>query len=239
LSAPGGDPGGESGDREAFVMRLQTALAGAVPRAGSHPLPPSPPGSAINGGEPVPLVRSKLLDPADLVGSFVRNARTALATVHPIHGSTVPAELVSQLIERHHVSRAVVSAQPGPAAVGELLRAYGVVVEPLSLAASAAADLGVTCAVAAIATTGTIVEASAAGGGRSASLLPPVHLCVLAASRVIPSSAELFRSWRAAPPAGSNVVLITGPSRSADIEQTMAMGVHGPIAVEIALLLDA
>ena len=67
----------ESGDRDAFLGRLRSRLAIPVPDDIAHPLPPP------NDG--IPLVRSKLLDPDDLVGSFVRNARDLAANVHDAH----------------------------------------------------------------------------------------------------------------------------------------------------------
>jgi L-lactate utilization protein LutC len=113
----------------------------------------------------------------------------------------------------------------------------GVDVSGVSVAASAVAELGVTSAVAAIATTGTLVQDSTIAGGRSASLLPPAHLCVLPASRIVASSADVLRGLGDGRDLPSNIVLITGPSRSGDIEQIMTLGVHGPLAVEIAVLL--
>jgi L-lactate dehydrogenase complex protein LldG len=112
-------------------------------------------------------------------------------------------------------------------------------VSGVSVRNSAEAGLGVTSAVAAIATTGTVVQDSHAAGGRSVSLLPPVHLCVLPASRIVATSAEVLRPLGDGRTLPSNLVLVTGPSRSGDIEQIMTLGVHGPLAVEIALLRRA
>jgi len=84
--------------------------------------------------------------------------------------------------------------------------------------------------------TRAVVQDSHVVGGRSVSLLPPVHLCVLPADRIVPTSAEVLRGLGDGRVLPSNLVLITGPSRSGDIEQIMALGVHGPLVVEIALL---
>jgi len=92
------------------------------------------------------------------------------------------------------------------------------------------ADLGVTSAVAAVAATGSIVVSSAAARGRTASLLPRVHLCVVPVDRLVATPAEVLRG-RTHPP--SNLVFITGPSRTGDIEQVMTLGVHGPTAVHV------
>lgn len=220
----------ETGDRAAFLARLRGRLAGGVPANLAHPLPP-PSGAT-------PVATSCRLDADDLVGSFVRNAEAVRVVVHPVAGTAVPQTLVADVVERHRVSNAVVSHEPEAAALVPALAGQGVFVHQVSTAASAGADLGVTGAVAAIATTGTLVQHSGAVGGRSASLLPPVHLCILPASRIVPGTAEVLRALddEALP---SNVVLVTGPSRSGDIEQIIALGVHGPVTVEVALLLDA
>jgi L-lactate dehydrogenase complex protein LldG len=123
--------------------------------------------------------------------------------------------------------------------VAASLTVLGIEVEPVAVAASAAADLGVTGATAGIATTGTVVQDSGVMGGRSASLLPPAHLCVLPAGRIVASSADVLRPLGNAHDLASNLVLITGPSRSGDIELVMALGVHGPLAVEIVVLRGA
>ena len=221
----------ETGDRVAFVARLRARLAGDIPTNPAHPMVPP-----LDG---VPLVRSSRLDPDDLVGSFVRNATAVRAVVHEIDGDSVPPDLVDAVIERYAVRRAVVTPEADVDAVAARLTDRGVDVSGVSVAASAAAELGVTSAVAAIATTGTLVQDSTVAGGRSASLLPPAHLCVLPASRIVASSADVLRGLGDGRDLPSNIVLITGPSRSGDIEQIMTLGVHGPLAVEIAVLLRA
>ena len=87
--------------------------------------------------------------------------------------AAVPDDLVADVVARHGIRRAVLSAEPEAIAVGDQLAAIGVTTAPLSPDAAATADLGVTSCVAAIATTGTVVVSTTAAGGRSASLLPP------------------------------------------------------------------
>lgn len=218
----------ESGDRAAFLGRLRGRLAGGVPANAAHPLP----GPLTDG---VPRAVSSLLDPNDLVGSFVRNADAARVVVHRVDGTEVPAEYVDELVAAHSLTRAVVSREPEAQQVGALLLARGVEVLDVGKDASASAGLGVTGAIAGLATTGTVVQHSGRAGGRTASLLPPVHLCVLPASRIVASTAEVLRHL-GAQQLPSNVALITGPSRSGDIEQIIALGVHGPLEVRVVVL---
>jgi L-lactate utilization protein LutC len=99
--------------------------------------------------------------------------------------------------------------------------------EPDTLRAfCAAADVGVSSADAALAETGTIVVRSGPGRSRLATLLPPVHVALVPRARL---TTDLF-TWTEDRPASfpANVTLISGPSKTADIEQTLTIGVHGP-----------
>ncbi len=68
---------------------------------------------------------------------------------------------------------------------------------------------------------------------RSASLLPDVHVTELDAARILPGLREVLAALAADMP--SVVAIVTGPSRSADIEQTLTIGVHGPGEVHVVL----
>lgn len=92
------------------------------------------------------------------------------------------------------------------------------------------ADLGLTGVEYAIASSGTIVMAASPQHPRSASLLPPVHIAVVKQSQLLPDLAALADKLHEDFPErpSSGLALITGPSRTADIEQTLSIGVHGP-----------
>ena len=104
---------------------------------------------------------------------------------------------------------------------------------------AARADVGITGVDYAIAETGSCVILPRPGVSRAVSLLPPVHVAVVEADRVLPSLDELFvlrRSDFLHGKMGSYMNIITGPSRSADIEYTIVKGVHGPGEVHLVLL---
>jgi L-lactate dehydrogenase complex protein LldG len=98
----------------------------------------------------------------------------------------------------------------------------------------AAADLGLTGVDLAVAETGTLVLRSGPGRPRSTSLLPPYHIAVFDRTALVESLAQLgvwLEAWHAPdadPGSGAVINLITGPSRTADIELTLTRGVHGP-----------
>lgn len=101
---------------------------------------------------------------------------------------------------------------------------------------------GITGCDAAIAETGSLVlgsrqleEQSAPGRGRVVSLLPPVHIAIVRLEQLVYSALEVFRGLKSAP-MPSQVVFVTGPSRSADIENDLSIGVHGPGQVHVILV---
>jgi len=215
-------------DRDAFVARLRDRLAGGVAENVAHPAPARV--------ATVPPVTHRSLDPADLAGTFERAATAADATVHVVDGATMPAELLGRIIEQHGVGRAVTTTEPEAAAVADILRDLGVEIAPCDREGAAGADLGVTGAVAAIAATGSVVLDSAAAAGRVAGLLPRVHLCVVPAGRLVATPSDVLRGLGRPGALPSNLVLVTGPSRTGDIEQILTLGVHGPVALHIALM---
>ena len=97
-------------------------------------------------------------------------------------------------------------------------------------------DVGVSTALFGLADTGSVVLAAAPDEPRAASLLPWTHVTRLREDRILPGLAELFEAVGAELP--SALAIVTGPSRSADIEQKLAVGVHGPGEVHVVLLGD-
>jgi L-lactate dehydrogenase complex protein LldG len=98
---------------------------------------------------------------------------------------------------------------------------------------------GLTGADAGLADTASLVLAHGPGRPRLASLLPPVHIAVLPVSRLVPGLPVYLATHPGALAASSNVVIVTGPSRTADIELIPVFGVHGPKRLEVVLVDDA
>ena len=97
--------------------------------------------------------------------------------------------------------------------------------------------LGITGAFCAIAETGTLVVLAGADSPTATTLLPDTHVAVLAADRIVAGMEEAFaliRRERGALPRAIN--LISGPSRTGDIEQTIVLGAHGPYRVHILVV---
>lgn len=220
----------EHGDRAAFLARIR-ARQGPPPASGPHP-PPAPPTA-------VPAVGYRTLDgidaadPEALLPVFVAALRAAEATVDVVDGEPGD-DLLRTFVEAYEVRSAVTSAEPEAVALGERLRGLGVAVGPYDREAAAAADLAVTSATHGIAATGSLVVDSATAGSRAVSLLPTVHLAVLPVGRLVASHADVLRPQTS--PMPSARVVITGPSRTGDIEQRLTLGAHGPVALHVVVV---
>jgi L-lactate dehydrogenase complex protein LldG len=95
---------------------------------------------------------------------------------------------------------------------------------------------GLTGAEAAFAETGSIVVRSGAGRPRMASLIPLIHVALLPADRIYRSPMHWLTEPGSNAAGAANVVYITGPSRTADIEQKLTLGVHGPRELHVILV---
>jgi L-lactate dehydrogenase complex protein LldG len=199
-----------------------------------------PPGARLeHPGAPPPLARAT--DREGMIASFTRELEKLMGTVHRVADDGQAQARVFDLLEARGVRRVLAWDDPWlcPASLGAALRAAGVVIESCWLPADGpertarlkALDdvvVGITGAHGALADTGSIVAVSGPGRGRIASLLPPTHIAVIGAEQLSPTLAAFLAANPAVADVGSNVVAITGPSRTGDIEGTLVLGVHGP-----------
>ncbi len=163
---------------------------------------------------------------------LIREINALSGTARRIRAEEIAAAL-GELVERENV-RVAVTAQTENISrwqIKEALSALGV--EPVAPGASknemARSDLGITEADYALPETGTLGLLSSAAQPRGVSLLPRVHLALVRASTL---RADLHQVFEEAKSKGY-LVFITGPSRTADIELTLTLGVHGPRALYV------
>ncbi|HZZ84103.1 MAG TPA: lactate utilization protein [Anaeromyxobacteraceae bacterium] len=102
--------------------------------------------------------------------------------------------------------------------------------------AAAAARVGVTEMDFAVANTGTLAQAADDPAQRLASTLPAIHVALVPADRMVADLGELFA--RLGPARSRYLALVTGPSRTADIERVLTIGVHGPARLVIVVVDD-
>ncbi|RQT13636.1 lactate utilization protein C [Burkholderia contaminans] len=99
-------------------------------------------------------------------------------------------------------------------------------------------DAGFTVARSGIAATGTVVLSPDAGTPRTVSLVPPLHVALVHANTLHPDlhAAVHAERWHAGMP--TNLVLVSGPSKTSDIQQTLAYGAHGPRRLWVVIVTD-
>jgi L-lactate dehydrogenase complex protein LldG len=162
---------------------------------------------------------------ADRERLFLENAAIAAAGTHSISDT---GELLATL------GRVVAMDSPVYCpGVTELEKAAAPLFQ-VRAADYAAAAVTVEEVFGAIAETGTIVCVSAGGRAVQAGLLPAHHVAIVRRERIFDTLDDLFATVSGAPP--TNMTLVTGPSRTADIELTLAIGVHGPEKLDIILV---
>jgi L-lactate dehydrogenase complex protein LldG len=212
-------------------------------------------GEAVHAGDavsPVQQVSATAAIPQDLLVERFSAELTAIAG--RVHRPATAREAVAAVtaVCREHGALRVLSWAPewiGVPGLDEGLAQSGIAVDQGWLPGGAGrADrlaaldpirVGITGAFAGIAESGTIAVVSGAGRSRLASLLTPVHVAVLRADRLYPSLTAFFAAHADIAEEGSNLVLITGPSRTADIEMTLTRGVHGPGEIHVVIVGDA
>ena len=94
-----------------------------------------------------------------------------------------------------------------------------------------------TSTLAGIAATGTLVVQPSSDEPRLMSLVPPLHIALLNARQIYDNLYQAQQHWPK--PMPSNLLLISGPSKTADIEQVLAYGAHGPKDLSVLILEDA
>ncbi len=98
------------------------------------------------------------------------------------------------------------------------------------------ADFGISSADFLLADTGSVLFLSASQESRLISLLPPRHIVVIGRQKILSGLDELFARIPLPAAESSSMVIITGPSRTADIEMRLVRGVHGPGEITVIVV---
>jgi L-lactate dehydrogenase complex protein LldG len=209
--------------RDNILHRVRTALGRS---AGQPPAAPPPPVRLrVPEVEMEDRIATLRLRVETLAGNTYRvpTQRDALQLVEPmLQGKSVVASNAPYLAE------CGIAALPG---VRTGIRQVDALRD-----ACAAADIGITSADYALSDTGTLVMIAGPAEARLVSLLPAMHLAIVPADRILTGLDELFTLLPRPADRTSSMVMITGPSRTADIEQILVRGVHGPGQITVVIV---
>lgn len=215
-------------DRDAFLTRVGRATLSAT-------LPPAP---------QVPSELPGLVD-VDLVAMFRERAQAVNAVVHgPVSRHGVPRAVVG-IAAGHDASTFMAWDELPASGVASALQAGGLERVEYDLdngdrlaqnVGLFELDVGVTGALAGLAESGSVVLAHGSGRQRLASLAPETHIALLEVSAMHRTLAHWAHEYPDLVAETTNLVMVTGPSRTGDIEQQLNLGVHGPRHVHIVLI---
>lgn len=177
--------------------------------------------------------RGPLREPAaDLVAAFRERAEAAASTTDRVASLTEAPAAIARYLHANELPR---SGCVWPTLGSLDWRGAGLSLE--ARAAHADDAIGVTGVFSAIAETGTLMLCSGPDTPASVSLLPETHIAIVPVQRIVPvmeDAWDLARAELGQLPRAVN--FISGPSRTADIEQTIVLGAHGPYRVHLLLV---
>lgn len=205
-----------TGSRERILQRVRDAL-------GTRP-----------AATPSPSAPQRVVD-GDLVARFTERLLAVMGEVVEAAPESVH-DAIAQRLARAGAKTVALGGGDAMERLGAELRRLGFTTVPASAATEhlARADAGVTEAQWGVAETGTIALDDVVARARRVSLLPPLHIAVLPRDRMLASLDDLFAAAaRAGLPHA--LTLVTGPSRTADIELQLVVGVHGPSQLCVVL----
>ena len=160
-----------------------------------------------------------------IITIFIENAANAAAVMHRAEGAEELGSILSEIVAE--------DANVFCPCVTELEKAVAASLARL-VPAYASAQVTVEEVSAAIAETGSIVCASSNGKAVQASLLPSQHVAIVPRDKIFATLDAFMAGHAAAPP--TNITIITGPSRTGDIELNLVIGVHGPERLDVIVV---
>jgi len=206
-----------NGGRERVLAQIRQSLGRSGPA--TAPLTPLP------GPGPIPAFAG------DVVERFVAKMREKAATVEPL----ASLDEVGAALARYLAAIPVPPSVRVSGALRALAWPEGLQVQ---YGAAVREDLSsVTPCFAAVAESGGIVTLSGGESPSTLNFVPDNHIVVVHTAQVVAHFEDLWAKWRASgQPIPRTVNIISGPSRTADIEQTIQLGAHGPRRLHILLI---
>ena len=218
--------------REAIFQSIRSHLAASVP----HDLKES----ELHHGNSLPKVMPSVSD-LPVVELFKESLEAVDGHCILVQDEVEVIEALKQIITRLQSTslRARRIAISDATEIPAILNGTELEFEKIAVTPSASEvfsfDVGISRVQAAIAETGTLLLDSSRERHRLVSLVPPVHIALVDASQIVQTLGEALALLREPDQVSPIVTLVTGPSRTADIELTLAIGVHGPQELYVVL----
>ncbi|HEX6924795.1 MAG TPA: lactate utilization protein [Longimicrobiaceae bacterium] len=235
--------------RRSVLAAIRRRLAESAPHDAAHAQRHQPPTPAdrgmslpvLNGAAPSTSVAVEPL-PRDPLERFRYRLEAVAGTFTLVRGSDALVAELERILRSAGARRVAVSEAAEIRAVveGACERAGAELIIDASPRDLFDCDVGISTAQWAIAETGTLVLESRLERHRFVSLIPRVHIALLRADRVCETLGDALQRVRAGAAEGevpsAAITLITGPSRTSDIELTLAIGVHGPQELHVVVV---
>jgi L-lactate utilization protein LutC len=208
--------------REHVLHKVRTALARST-------------GQPVEEPPPVRL-RVPVVDLEDRIASFCERVQALAGKAYRARSESDARDYVAGVLAGRSAvaSNARVLQDCGVTALDGVVTGISDRLQLRSLCENSAC--GITGADYALADTGTLVMLASPQEARMISLLPPIHIALVARHRLLTGLDELLSVLPLPAAQTSSMVLITGPSRTADIEQILVRGVHGPGEIHVVVI---
>lgn len=237
----------EPGSRDKILERVRRALYRPSNEKGSGPESSHQENDySLNENNTMQLHKGRGEDGSDLIGLFASELTRVNGIVKVVSSDEEVWEYISDLTTQTDAKTCMAWETDliKKLSIIERLQGAGLkMIKSQSKEECAKADIGITGADYAIADSGTLVLFSAPGKQRLASLIAPVHVAILESRNILHNIFQLFQIAKCDynpnteakdPPAC--LTFITGPSRTADIELNLTLGVHGPKQLHTLIL---
>ncbi|MAD45528.1 MAG: hypothetical protein CMI02_15815 [Oceanospirillaceae bacterium] len=216
--------------RERILARLRQAAVGDSPRV--------PQAVSSDRVWPAP-------DKADWLDALCQNLRDNHAEVLLTDQQTWMADLLARL-QKYNVSRLLCGNHDTAARLQQYIQSQSDDIDTQRVTTDIEkevifqqVDAGFSVASAALAETGSLVIETGPQEPRTVSLVPPLNIILVRQSQLQADFSAWAASTSVPDPMPTNLLLISGPSKTADIQQTLAYGAHGPKSLIVVMLTDA
>jgi L-lactate dehydrogenase complex protein LldG len=179
------------------------------------------------------IYRDLLTDHEDLLSVFMQKIKALNGEIHLAHDLSNAAQILVNILDSFENKNCITQFEPLILEIikkSPILKSYIDLDTTLSIPSNKFAlySAGISIADFLVARTGSITLRSNIAGGRRLTILPPTHIIIAKQKQLVPSLDEVLRYYSQDKSSWSFATIISGPSRTADIEKELVLGAHGP-----------